>query len=288
MVVRLVGEDAGHAAAELVAEFLAVSFVGNLYELPHGFVAHRVEVGEPVVPRTRSGDLDAEDDDRLAAGQSRRSLAARQAADLEGPLAANEGRVGRQHVLGPFEIAGLFVPLDQHPLLAVPRIARHQSPRSAGRPAVLVVKPGLHVELFGLVDAGGHTLHPLVAQVRRVQPHATVHEEAAKPHAVHDANLAAKFLGFQATVPGPERRAAVLARGAVEFGKKRLVHFASSLSAPRFVAARLPGQADSHHHHASKAHNVQGVTGRLARQNKRATLWTAHVLSSCQPPTSTT
>ena len=82
----------------------------------------------------------------------------------------------------------------------------HQPAGAAAGKPVLVVEPGLHPLLFGLVDAGSNALHPRLAHVLRAQSDPGVNEKAAEPPVLHHADLSPEFLLIQLVVPRPERR----------------------------------------------------------------------------------
>ncbi|MPM87606.1 hypothetical protein SDC9_134706 [bioreactor metagenome] len=104
------------------------------------------------------------------------------------------------------------------------RVFRHDAARRAGGPAVFVVKPGEHVELFRGVDALFDLLHEFGAEVGRSQPGPGVHVEAAHPHLFEDTDLAFEFVSVEFAIPRPERRVAVERAGRRE--KLREVRFA--------------------------------------------------------------
>ena len=95
-------------------------------------------------------------------------------------------------------------------LLVLDALAVDNAAAKAGGPAVLVVGPGVHAALLGLVHASGHVLEPLLAHVLGLQTAAGVHEEAADAHVIHEAHLAQGLGDVQLLVPGPEGYGTVL------------------------------------------------------------------------------
>ena len=219
----------------------AVGLVGDADELAHGRGVHRVEVRVPVVPGAGRLELHAEGEELLARAQPVGRWPRGRRRTCTCPRRRKPGHEGRQILPPPSEL-GRAVERDhlQFPL-AVGGILGDQAAGGARGPAVLIVKPGLHVQLLSLVHAGGHAVHPLPRQVRRHQAHAAVHEEPAHAHPVHQADLAAEFGRVQPAVPGPERRATILAARIAEFLQNGVFHRGDLHS---LTAAAAGGRAD--------------------------------------------
>ena len=95
-------------------------------------------------------------------------------------------------------------------------LARHKTACRTRRPAVFIIKPCVHAEFFRFRNTGFYAFEPFLAEIFRVQPDAGVHEETAKPHLLHEADLPDQFLRFQFCVPRPERRSAEIRAGRLE------------------------------------------------------------------------
>ena len=106
---------------------------------------------------------------------------------------------------------------------AVLRAAGDKSAGGAGRPAVLVVHPCVHVLLASLVDARLDAFEPARRKVLRRHSDARVHEESAKAALAHEADLASQTIRLHYAVPGPERRAAEFAARMVESLEERML-----------------------------------------------------------------
>ena len=73
-----------------------------------------------------------------------------------------------------------------------------------GGPAVFIVGPGFHAQLFGFVNAGIYAVEPFVGEVFGFQTAAGVHEEAVHSAFLHVSDLVSQFAFFQLVVPAPE------------------------------------------------------------------------------------
>ena len=208
-VVRLVGEDPGDDLAEVFAESFSIGLVCDADEFFDGLAAERVEVGVPVVPTVARRRLDAKDQHGLTRCELG-AFALRHAFHVAGAGPVDGGGVDGQGIGVPLHPARAVELVKGQGAGAVPGVLRNQPPGRPAGPAILIVQPGFHSELFGLVDAGADAVEPLFRQIRRAQSDAGVHEEPAEPHSVHDADLPAKFLRVQPPVPRPKRFAPVL------------------------------------------------------------------------------
>ncbi len=161
-VVGLVAEDAGDRLAEVPARSLAVRLVGDGDEPAHGLGIEGVEIGEPVVPRRGSGELDDEGEDHLALGEARGPLAFGNPPHAAGTVPLAACREGGHRVVVPLQLARRRdLPHHERPL-APAGILRDETARGARGPAVLVVEPREHALLPRLVGAGLDAGEPLV------------------------------------------------------------------------------------------------------------------------------
>ncbi|OPZ81313.1 MAG: hypothetical protein BWY76_03070 [bacterium ADurb.Bin429] len=216
-VVRLVSENAGHGAAELLANPAQVVFMGRLDKGPHRLVAEGVEVRVAVVPGAAALHLHAEAQDHLAVLQFLRRRSLRDGRHVARLAALHGGGEGGQRVVVPRQFLR-FLQYIQHQLTrAVLLMFCDQPARGAGGPAVLVIQPCFHAELLRFINAGVHAGEPVVGKIGGIQPHAGVHEEATQAGAVHGANLPAQFLRLQLAIPRPEGLAAIRRAGRGEF-----------------------------------------------------------------------
>ena len=186
VILRLVHEETGHVLSE--AHALFVFLVSGLNEFLRDGGVHGIDVG--FVPALNDGGI-------FGYALFRRSHSAAFAAADD---------VSAQKVLGGGEVLGGFNLQEGRP---VGLVLQQNAAGKAARPAVFIIAPGLHIELFGFLDAGLDAVEPFLAQILRLQAAAGVHEEAVHLEFVHDVNLAAELLGIELVVPAPERDAAV-------------------------------------------------------------------------------
>ena len=110
-----------------------------------------------------------------------------------------------------FEIRG-----ETHEPLPIAQVGGDKAACRAGGPAVLVVQPGEHLLLLGLLVAGFDHFHKLIAEIGGVHTGAHVHVKSAEAHLLEHVDLIQQGLFVQLAVPGPEGRAAVFAAGILE------------------------------------------------------------------------
>ena len=88
-----------------------------------------------------------------------------------------------------------------HPVLWM--FGDHPARCSAG-PAVLVIKPGLHPQLFGVIGTIVDEGKPFFSQIFRRQSGTGVHEKAPEPHFFHVVDLPKQFFFLKLSVPRPK------------------------------------------------------------------------------------
>ena len=185
-VLRLVGKKAAQALAEFVAEAPVILFVHAADKLVGALAAERVDI------------IPVDDQDHRAVGAVRRLLPDA-AAVLPAEIA--EHPVLRRQIADLPEFHALL--LERFALL------RHPAVRKPARPAVFIVRPGLHSQFLGGFDAYPHRFKPFLAHIRRFQAAACVHEEAADALLLHLPDLFPQPFRLQPVVPAPERQRAV-------------------------------------------------------------------------------
>ena len=247
-VVRLVGENRRDRFAEFVAHHGGIAVVGRFDEFADGVRIQCVQIGLVVVPRGRQrqnfvcipfcsfririgcnppgGCQTAVRVRHHVVARERPSvdrfdpaarLVRRKRADLRAigiPIAADGivKRPGKRAVV----VRGERMRRHQQPPRAVGLVFRDQTACRTGRPAILVIQPGEHLLLLGLVHAGADQRHELVAQVRGAHPRPDVHMKPAQPHFFEKFDLPQQFVALQVAVPRPKRGGAVLRRRRAE------------------------------------------------------------------------
>ena len=83
-------------------------------------------------------------------------------------------------------------------------------------PLVLVVEPGQHLILLGVIGAGLDQLHEVVGEVGGGHAGSAMHMESAQPHFLENIDLTEEFLLLQIAVPGPERGSPIFGGGVGE------------------------------------------------------------------------
>ena len=189
-----IGEDAAEIFLQELRQIVVVELVRNADEFFHDFgieVIHIVDI-EVVVA--------AEDFAAHAIGE-------RTAQKLRTVFGIKGDRTGK---LCRFGSINDFV--TEVLLLIIHTESVDQTAAETGRPAVFVVKPGIHIELLSFIKTGGNAIKPLLRQVFRLQAAAGVHEKAAQAGFGHFADLPAEFFGFEFVVPAPKRSGTILVR----------------------------------------------------------------------------
>ena len=178
-ILRLVRKEAGHVFAEVLAEALIVLFMGFPDELVHDVGVQNVHHGGigAVVQAIAGLAVVLENPQDV----SRRQAIAGQGLGIEGRLFFAGEIMGK-----------------------VRRVFQQLHSGKAAGPAVFIVAPGVHVLLFGLVDAGFHRFHPVLAHVFGKQAAPGMHEKSADTGLFHVPNLPAELFGLQLIVPAPK------------------------------------------------------------------------------------
>ena len=173
----------------------------------------RIEVGRVVVAGHRWMDHALEDDDGFPLGQTLRLAAAADPADVHRRCSIERSRERSDCVAVPFEQPRALDLREGDPACPVLWILGDNPACETRGIAVFVVEPRLHAEFLRLVYARRDRLKPFFAEVRGGQPDASMHEESAHTHALHDPHLAAELLRLKSSVPSPERCTAIHAAG---------------------------------------------------------------------------
>ena len=219
--LRLVGEYGGHGLAEALAQRFLIALVGRGDKLLDRLGVERIQIRLVVIPRGGRADLQIGVPHAVLVRRSvLNALVVRQAAVLQRHAVLREQLavlLTRADRLRGGHGALFALPIgsggEEQIARGIAPIARHQSARRAGRPAILVIEPAEHVVLLSLVAAGAGQIHELIAQIGRGHARAGVHVEAAHAHLLEDVDLAQQLVLLKTAVPRPERRAAVLAAG---------------------------------------------------------------------------
>ncbi len=203
---RFVGEDAGDSLPEFSAAMGQVFFVGRLDKPADRRGVEVVRWGFIVEPFGFKADFHPENHVIFPFGQDNAPVLLRVGkAFIAGALhplrryAVDRLHVGKVFREGPGKLEGqALIPG------IIPACLHDGAPRCAGGPAVLIVEPGLHIQLLGHGNGPVNALEPLLPHIGGFQPLAGVHEKAAYPLGVHIANLAFHLVGVHLSVPGPE------------------------------------------------------------------------------------
>ena len=186
-VLGLIGEEALDSFAEFLGKTIVVALVSfadegiydfGIQNVGHGGVGAVVNAVVFTCSVRRGGDP-------------------LQLSVVEGVDTQSLGVEGRLHlitdVMGP--VFGIF---------------QQQSAGEAAGPAVLVITPGIHAQLSGLIHRGFHGFKPFFLQVGRFQTATGMHEETAHAGFVHIPDLLAQMVGLQTVIPAPEGNALVI------------------------------------------------------------------------------
>ena len=201
VILRLIGEKAGHRMTEIVGIAALFVFVMRFCkELCGDLGIERIDIR--FIPCLN---------DHMVFGN------AVNGSIHSGQTTVNK-RVNTEHV---FHVGGISVDLFIFEIGCVVLLVLEQlTARKARRPAVFVIRPRLHAELACLVDAGIDAVKPLIAQILGFQSSARVHEEAVHAEVVHQANLTAQLSFLQFVVPAPERDGTVRDRMFLDIKQK--------------------------------------------------------------------
>ncbi|OPZ23958.1 MAG: hypothetical protein BWZ02_03020 [Lentisphaerae bacterium ADurb.BinA184] len=228
--VRFVGEDSGDGVAEVAADAGGIALMGQGDEAAGGGGIEHVAQGCMVPAGARFLDFEVGIPDGAGVG-GRRIVFPQSPGVLQATIGVQPNVVAGQQASAVVAFQRPFTPVGlahaggrlggagrrgsirprgekQVALAALGRVAGEQAACIPGRPAILVVQPGVQPQLGGPLSAGRHTLHELGTQVLGVQAGARVHEEPAHPHLAEPAGLPAQTPGVKTVVPSPERGSA--------------------------------------------------------------------------------
>ena len=186
VILRLVHEEAGHDVAE--AHALFVFLMGSFDELLRDGGVHGVDIG--FIPALNDG------------GVFRHAFLGR----IHPAAYVVFNNIYAQQVFVCREVCGGFDFQEGGPIGLV--LQENAACKAAG-PAVFIVTPGFHVQLFRFLNAGLDTVKPFLAQIFGFQTAAGMHKKSVHLEVAHDMNLPAQLLGVELIVPAPEGNAAV-------------------------------------------------------------------------------
>ena len=224
-VVRFIGENAGDRFSEFAGNFRRIFFMGYFDEFADCFRVADVKIPAAVIPGVVGFRFHIKAEKLFAVGK--RVAFAEPPRSIEAASVRSGGEPCQIRII----VNGFGKLLTMKPLAPEFRVfAGDESARRAGRPAVLVIKPCIHAELSGFVNAGADAGKPLVAEIGCIESDAGVHEESAESHPFHVPDLSAEFFRFEFPVPCPERSSAELCRRIFDLFDELLYHLQEILS----------------------------------------------------------
>ena len=210
----LVRKDGRAQGPQILSQRLRVPVMGNPDKIPDRGGIHGVRVSVEMEPGRRPGYFF-----HRVPGFSRLPGLPAILPVRQPPVARQPARAVQPHPVSgqqpAFSFRRSLGGKEQIPL-PVFLLFRHITPRKPGGPFVLVIQPGQHVPLPGLLHAGPDSLHKVIAQIGHGHPAPDVHMEAPHTHLLHHADFPPQQLLVQIIVPCPEGRAAVFSPGMPE------------------------------------------------------------------------
>ena len=201
--MRLICENSQDLFSQPFSALFSIFFMGHFQEFPNRLPAHGIQITEPVVIIRTDRISRSKQDYRLP---FLRIFPFEKLSLFRKDAILHAERKNSRSMFNLLQRIPFFLFIQVHFQKhgTVTGIPRHNPARTSGRPAILVIQPGLHPLFLSIVCAGIDQREPLFSQILCFQSGSGMHEESSETHFMHYVDLSCQLCFVQLPVPCPK------------------------------------------------------------------------------------